>query len=133
MELLSHVISLVVAYVLAAAMLASLVVDTAFRGRVIAAGLALMWLWTGIAYHWLHFTAINNAAWAFGGLFVVQGLLFLLASARGMLSYDAQPPMVSRLLGWGLIAYATLLYPMLGQILGPGYRKHRCSESRHAQ
>lgn len=113
--------SQVVAYVLAAAMLASLVVGAQLRGRIIAAGLALMWLWTGFAYHWLQFTAINKAAWAFGALFVVQGLLFLVASARGMLNFGSDAPGVSRVLGWGLIAYATVLYPLLGQILGPGY------------
>ena len=76
--------SQVVAYALAAGMLASLVAGARLRGRIIAAGLGLMWLWAGVAYHWLQFTAINDAAWAFGGLFVLQGLLFLLASVRGI-------------------------------------------------
>lgn len=113
--------SQVVAYVLAAVMLASLFAGAHLRGRIIAAGLGLMWLWTGVAYHWLQFTAINSAAWVFGGLFVVQGLLFVLASARGMLNFGSDAPGVSRAVGWGLIAYATVLYPLLGQILGPGY------------
>lgn len=110
-----------VAYGLAAAMLASLVAGTPHRGRIVAAGLGLMWLWTGVVYHWLYFTAINKAAWAFGALFVVQGLLFLLASARGMLGYEGPVAKVPRLVGWGLIAYAAVVYPLLGQVLGPGY------------
>ena len=80
------------AYGRAAAMLASLVADARARGRISAAGLALMWLWTGIAYHWVQFTAINKAAWAFGGLFAVQGLLFVVAAARGTLRVGCPGP-----------------------------------------
>lgn len=114
--------SQIVAYALAVAMLATLAIAApSLRGRLIGGGLGLMWLWTGIAYHWLQFTAINKAAWAFGALFVVQGLLFAFASMRGMLRFDAQTSLLSRWIGWGLIAYAMLLYPVLGQTLGPGY------------
>lgn len=113
--------SQVVVHGVAAAMLASLVAGARARGRIIAAGLALMWLWTGIAYHWLQFSTINKAAWAFGGLFVVQGLLFVVAAARGTLRFGAAAPIASRVLGWGLIAYAMVLYPLVGEVLGPGY------------
>jgi len=34
-----------------------------FKSTVVSGVLAAMWLWTGIAYHWFHFAAINNAAW----------------------------------------------------------------------
>jgi len=114
--------SQIAAYALAAAMLGSLaLVGPRLRGPIIAAGLGLMWLWTGIAYHWLQFTVINSAAWAFGALFVLQGLLFVFASVRGLLSFDSESRRPSRWIGWGLIAYATLVYPVLGQTLGPGY------------
>lgn len=114
--------SQVVVYALAAAMLAALrFAGPGFRSRLLAGGLGLMWLWTGIAYHWLQFTAINRAAWAFGALFVFQGLLFASAAVRGTLRFDASICGLSRWFGWGLIAYATILYPALGQILGSGY------------
>ncbi len=114
--------SQVVAYVLAAVMLGSLAVLTpTWRGRIIAGGLSLMWLWTGIAYHWTQFTTINKAAWAFGALFALQGIFFLLASARGMLIFERAGPRLSRSVGWGLIAYAAIVYPLLGATVGPGY------------
>lgn len=114
--------SQIVAYALAAAMLATLpFAGPSLRDRLMGGGLGLMWLWTGIAYHWLQFTAINQAAWAFGALFVLQGLLFAFASIRGTLRFDARSSRPSRWIGWGLIAYAMLLYPVLGQTLGPGY------------
>ena len=88
-------------------------------GRIVAAVLAAMWLWTGAAYHLLHFTAINPAAWLFGAAFIVQGAAFLAAAAseRGL----AFAP------GWGgtrwafglvLIAYAGVPYPLLGRLAG---------------
>ena len=57
--------SQIAAYVVAVAMVGSLaIVNPKLGGRIISAGLGLMWLWTGIAYHLLQFTAINKAAWA---------------------------------------------------------------------
>ena len=50
---------------------------SAQRSRVVAAGLAAMWLWTGVAYHGMHFSAISNGAWGFAALFVIQGLMFI--------------------------------------------------------
>ncbi|MBI5278411.1 MAG: hypothetical protein HY854_18370 [Burkholderiales bacterium] len=114
--------SQVVAYAVAAAMLASLALaGPSLRSRLVAGGLGVMWLWSGIAYHWLQFTALNQAAWAFGALFVAQGLVFIFAAVRGTLRFDAPAPPASRWVGWGLVAYAMLLYPVLGQALGPGY------------
>jgi Family of unknown function (DUF6064) len=49
------------------------------KGILIA--VAAMWAWTGIAYHWLFFSAINKAAFVFGAAFVMQAALLLLADA----------------------------------------------------
>ena len=46
-------------------------------GRIVPAILSFMWFWNGIAYHLLFFSPINKAAYGFGVLFVVQGLLFV--------------------------------------------------------
>lgn len=43
--------------------------------RLIVGTLAIMWLWTGVGYHWLHFAEINKAALIFGGLFVAPGAM----------------------------------------------------------
>lgn len=114
--------SQIAAYVVAVVMVGSLAIgNPKVSGRIVSAGLGFMWLWTGIAYHWLQFTTINKAAWAFGALFVLQGLLFLSGSVRGMLRIEKIMPQSSRWVGWGLIAYATVFYPVLGAILGLGY------------
>ncbi|MDF2466823.1 MAG: hypothetical protein K0Q43_5058, partial [Ramlibacter sp.] len=49
-----------VAYLLAVAMLAAIALPRRHSGRFVTVGLALMWLWTGVAYHGIHFSAINK-------------------------------------------------------------------------
>jgi hypothetical protein len=45
--------------------------------RAVSALLALLWLWTGIAYHWLFFARINKAAVFFGALCVAEAALLI--------------------------------------------------------
>ena len=59
-------------YVLGLGMVVMLVRPSEAGSRFISAGSAVMWIWIGVAYHWLYFSAINHAAWAFGALFVLQ-------------------------------------------------------------
>jgi hypothetical protein len=51
--------------------------------RWVSAGLAFLWAWMGVVYHWLFFTSINPAAWVFGSLFVAQALVFVGAGVAG--------------------------------------------------
>jgi hypothetical protein len=87
-------------------------------GRAVAIGLALMWGWTGVAYHWLYFTEINAAAWAFGALFVLQAGLFAEVALSGALRFDGGVTAGRRSAGWFLVVYALVLYPLLGMATG---------------
>ena len=78
----------IVAYVVGLAMLGLLFRPGLTSSRLIAGGLALMWAWTGIAYHWLQFTTINRAAYGFAALFIVQAAVLVL------LRRHARPPSV---------------------------------------
>lgn len=104
-------------------LLAALMVGALFSGgtRLVGAGLGLMWLWTGIGYHWLHFTAINKVAWAFGAMFVVQGLLFLFVSVASRRLRFGTGSGATRWMGWVYIGYAALVYPLVGVWTGHGY------------
>ena len=83
-------------------------------GRLIAAILAAAWIWTGVAYHILFFAGINWAAWAFGILFVAQGLLFLWTGAlRGRLALRFTGD-TAGWVGLALTALAMFAYPLLG-------------------
>lgn len=108
-----------VAYLLALGMAVAMAWPRPGTGRWVAACLALMWLWTGIAYHWVHFSAINSAAYLFGALFVFQGLLLAQAALVNGLRF-APGNNANAWLGWVMLAYATLAYPALG--LWAGFR-----------
>jgi hypothetical protein len=107
-----------VAYVLAIVMLVGLAKGAT---KLVGAGLALMWLWTGIGYHWLHFTSINKAAWAFGALFVLQGVLLLWMSVASQRLKFGTGEGAPGALGWAFIGYAIIIYPLLGIWTGHSY------------
>lgn len=87
---------------------------------IVPLALAVLWLWTGMAYHWMHFSAINRAAFAFGALFVLQAGLFVLLAFRGGLAWGRARGGAAAL-SWLLIAYALAGYPALGMALGQAY------------
>ncbi len=121
----------ILAYLLGLLMVALIMLPSRGRSRVIAIGLATMWLWTAVAYHGMHFSSISAGAWGFAALFVMQGLLFIEAGVvRARLTFG-WPKGWTGALGWALVVYASIVYPLLGQLLGDGYRRYRCSASHH--
>ena len=110
----------VVAYLLGATVVLLLLRSTPWAGRAIAAILGLMWLWTGLAYHAVHFSAINRAAFGFAALFVVQGLMLAWTAAAGRLEFRVRRG-VRGGVGLGMIVYAMLLYPAIGALAGQSY------------
>ena len=108
------------AYVLAIGVMLAILRRWGNTGRWVGAALAAMWLWTGIVYHGLHFAEINKAAFLFAALFVIQALLMLRAGFTGNLQFGTSPK-AAAWLGWGLILYAFVLYPLLGLLAGQRY------------
>lgn len=89
-------------------------------GRVLLLILAFLWAWVGVAYHMVHFTAINPPAWVFGALFLVQAVLFAAEAYRGRIRFAPSP----HAFGWvgGLfLAYALVIYPLIGLAQGHAY------------
>ena len=87
---------------------------------LITAILAAMWLWTGVAYHWLFFSQINRAAVVFGVLFVAQSVLLAHSGIRKQLGFgrDFGPAMG---VGIAFVVYAIVLYPLIGIWTGHAY------------
>ena len=111
----------VVAYLLALSAVVLALKPIRFSNRIICGILAFFWTWIGVAYHILHFAEINKAAYAFGALFVLQGiLLFLAGILKGRLSFTFRPG-VTAVVGALFIAYAMVFYPIIGAVLGHGY------------
>ncbi len=110
----------IVAYMLGIAALAFLARPGPGRDRLTWSVLALMWLWTGVAYHGLFFAPLNPAARVFAVAFVGQGLLFVLAGWTGRLRFG-WPGGIRGAAGAVLIAYALVLYPLIGSLTGHAY------------
>ena len=85
--------------------------------RSISLILGLLWLWTGLVYHMSFFAPINPAAFGFGAMFVVQGLLFIWMATRDGIRYRAAGNWKG-IIGSAFVVYGLLVYPILGHMLG---------------
>lgn len=104
----------VVVYLLGIAAIALLFTGLNSRNRIISSVLSVMWLINGILYHITFFSTINRAAYVFGILFIIQGLLFLLLGVvKGKLEFGFAKDARS-LTGFVFILYSMVIYPLLG-------------------
>lgn len=87
----------------------------------ILGGLALLWAWMGVAYHLAFFAEINPAAWLFGAVFLVQAGVWPIWAWRVPTLIFRAANRNRKIVGWTLVAYAFLGYPMLNVVLGHGY------------
>lgn len=86
--------------------------------KIITLILSSLWLWMGIVYHLIFFTGINKAAYFFGALFIIQGLLFFVTGVvKNEISFRFKLG-ISGISGAALIVYALILYPLIGYLLG---------------
>jgi len=94
---------------------------TSYSNIFVNISLAFLWLWMGVVYHMVFFSAINKAAYLFGFLFIIQGLVFLfIGGIKGKLSYGFSADIYS----WAgiiLILYALIIYSVLGYRFGHIY------------
>jgi hypothetical protein len=88
--------------------------------HLVTAILAAYWVWMGALYHVLFFRPINPTALVFGIAFIAQGFLFVVATARGKLKFGA-PHSWKAVVGGIFIAYALVVYPILGIFAGHGF------------
>ena len=90
-------------------------------GRAIAALLAVLWAWTGIAYHFLFFREINAAATLFGALFLAGAGVFAWEGVvRNRLTF-AWSAGLRGAAGLALALYALAVYPLVALNLGRAY------------
>jgi hypothetical protein len=82
--------------------------------------LSFLWLWTGVVYQIIYFSKINWAAYLFGVLFIIQGLLFA-SLALKKVTVSGQSELPRKPFGYIFIAYALIIYPILGWAFGHGF------------
>jgi hypothetical protein len=99
------------------------------NSKIISAFLSFFWLWIGIVYHLLFFTSINKAAYFFGGLFIMQSVLFgIYGIMKGSITFEYQHN-IYNYIGIIFIVYAIIIYPILGYSFGHNtliYRHSGC-------
>jgi hypothetical protein len=110
-----------VAYALGAVAVALVARPSRLASGAIVGILGVLWLWTGIGYHWLYFASINSAAWLFGLAFVAQGLLLLYFGVWRRLPGFSITRGLPATFGLALVAYAAVGYPLVGMWAGHAY------------
>ena len=111
----------IVFYLMAGAVILLSIKKILNADKVINAILSFFWLWMGIVYHLVYFTQINKAAYLFGGVFILQGLLFFY---QGVLNNKLSYEFPFNKWGWTgafLIIFALIIYPLLGYVAGHFY------------
>lgn len=94
---------------------------TSNSDKTISLILTFFWIWMGIAYHLTFFTPINKAAYFFGGIFILQGIMFsIYGFIKNKLSFHFRPDAYG-ITGIILILSALVLYPLLGYSFGHIY------------
>jgi hypothetical protein len=88
--------------------------------RAIWVLLGMLWTWTGVLYHGVHFTSINPAAFGFAALFVLQGMLFASRSRNEEARFEFHKD-APGVIGGAFVAYALLVYPIVGYLIGHRY------------
>jgi hypothetical protein len=80
--------------------------------------LSLLWIWIGCIYHIRFFSGINKAAFIFGALFILQGILFFVEffiRNKIELNFESRFKNYS---GYILLFFGVILYPVIGIISG---------------
>ena len=89
--------------------------------KIIAAILSFFWIWMGIVYHIINFTSINAAAYLFGAMFILQGILFLyIFFVKQDITFRFRPDIYG-ITGSIFIFFSLIIYPVPGYFTGHIY------------
>ena len=108
----------IVAFAAGVAILALMRSRSPRRGRLIAAILAVCWLWVAWAFHWQRYATINWAASYFAVVFAIEALLLIwIGVVRARLQFESTSSASVRT-GVAIFAFALIAQPLLGLSLG---------------
>lgn len=111
------------AFYAAAFIILYLIVKRESSNKIISGLLAFFWIWTGAVYHIIFFAEINPAAYAFGAIYIIEGLLLIKAGIIDRKLEFANRYNYKGIIGWIFIAYALIVYPILNSMFGHVYPK----------
>lgn len=112
----------VILILLAILLLILIFINKKNSNKVINSILAIFWFWMGVVYQLLFFSTINKAAYLFGILFIIQGLIFIWFGVLkpDNLNYKIRLDNIG-FIGILFILYALLIYPVLAVYFGHTY------------
>lgn len=110
----------ILAYVLGIVALFFAIKQTGYSSRVVLGILAFLWLWTAVGFFLFYFGPVYTPAYAFGVLFIIQGIVFFANFLKPRVSFGFQVDVYS-IVGILFIAYAMIGYPLFGYFLGHRY------------
>lgn len=109
----------VIAYVLCLVALFFAIKKSKYSDQIIAVVLAFFWLWNGIMF-FLPMGASGSQWYIFAGLFVIQGILFLIGVVKPNVAYHIGTDIYS-IVGMVLILDALVGSPLIGAMVGHLY------------
>ncbi len=83
--------------------------------------LSSLWIWCGIVEFMIFFGSVSTQYYFWGSLWIIQAILFLLFSFKQNKIKILFDNNINGYLGISFIAYALIIYPLLGYIAGHGY------------
>ena len=88
------------------------------QSRIISAVLALLWVWAAATYCFMFFTAISRSGWVIGSVLLAGGLWMVwVGSVKNEIRFQVRGDLRG-LVGWLLITYALIAYPLIGFAVG---------------
>jgi Family of unknown function (DUF6064) len=108
----------IVGLALGAAILGLLLREVVWRGRAVAAALAVCWLWVAWAYLLERYDTINWAGTYFAVGFAIEALLLAWTGiARDRLRFRPSSDLLGRV-GLCIVLFALFIYPLIGPLTG---------------
>ncbi len=93
------------------------------KNKLIGSFLGLLWVWIGIVYHIIFFTAINKFAFVFGGFFILQGVLILVNTfLKEKLSFTFSSQ-IKNYFGYFFILFGLIIYPIISYFVRGSFNR----------
>jgi hypothetical protein len=86
--------------------------------HIISGVLALLWVWAAATYYFMFFTAISRSGWVIGSVLLAGGIwIGWIGAVKNQIRFHARGGLRG-LVGWTLIIYALIAYPLIGYAIG---------------
>jgi hypothetical protein len=93
------------------------------KNKLIGSFLGLLWVWIGVVYHIIFFTAKNKLAFVFGAFFILQGVLILINTFlkdKLIFSFSSQ---TKNYFGYFFILFGLIIYPIISYFVQGSFNR----------